>query len=83
MPCCELFLEQSDVYKEEVLPKACTRRVAVEAGATQPWYRFVGLDGFVFGLDRFGASAPAEILKEKFGFTSEKLVEKVKETFGF
>ena len=65
------------------MPKVCTRRVAVEAGATQPWYRFVGLDGFVFGLDRFGASAPAEILKEKFGFTSEKLVEKVKEMFGF
>ncbi|MBR1843535.1 MAG: transketolase [Opitutales bacterium] len=83
IPCCELFLEQSDVYKEEVLPKACTRRVAVEAGSTQPWYRFVGLDGFVFGLERFGASAPAEILKEKFGFTSEKFVEKVKETFGF
>ena len=83
MPCCELFLDQIDAYKEEVLPKACTCRVAVEAGATQPWYRFVGLEGFVFGTDRFGASAPGEILTEKFGFTSEKLVEKVKEVFGF
>ena len=83
MPCCELFLEQGDAYKEEVLPKTCTRRVAVEAAATQPWYRFVGLDGFVFGIDHFGASAPAEVLKEKFGFTSEKLVEKVKEAFRF
>lgn len=83
MPCCELFLEQSDEYKEQVLPKACICRVAVEAGSTQPWYRFVGLDGFVFGIDRFGQSAQGEVLSGKFGFTPEKLVEKIKEAFGF
>ena len=83
IPCCELFLEQSDEYREEVLPSTCIRRVAVEAGATQPWYRFVGLEGFVFGLERFGQSAPASVLMEKFGFTPEVLAEKVRETFGF
>ena len=83
MPCCELFLQQADMYREKILPESCTCRVAIEAGATQPWYRFVGLKGVVFGIDRFGESAPADVLAEKFGFTPEKIAEEIKRQFGF
>ncbi len=76
MPCMELFLEQDKAYQEEILPKAVRSRVAVEAASTQPWYRFVGLDGAVVGLDHFGGSAPGNVLYEKFGLTAEKVVEK-------
>jgi len=57
MPCCELFDAQDATYREQVLPAAVTARVAVEAGVTAPWYRYVGLQGRVVGIDRFGASA--------------------------
>jgi transketolase len=69
MPCAELFLEQDASYRESVLPSAVTKRVAIEAGSTGLWYRFVGREGRVVGLDRFGASAPAKDLFEHFGFT--------------
>ena len=59
MPCVEAFLEQDDNYREAVLPSGITKRVAIEAGSTGLWYRFVGSEGRVVGLDRFGASAPA------------------------
>jgi transketolase len=78
MPCWELFEEQSDVYRESVLPTSVTARVAVEAGATQGWWRWVGDRGSVVGLDRFGASAPAEVTFEKLGFTPARLVGEVK-----
>ena len=71
MPSWELFEEQSDDYRQSVLPPSVTRRVAVEAGITQGWERYVGLAGRIVGIDRFGASAPAEILFERFGFTAE------------
>ena len=70
MPCVEVFEEQSAEYRESVLPNAVRRRVAIEAGATAQWYKYVGLDGAVIGLDRYGASAPAGLLFEKFGFTA-------------
>ncbi len=79
MPCVEEFEKQSDKYKESVLPKAVRARVAVEAGATMSWYKFVGLDGKVVGIDRFGESAPAGKLFEKFGFTVANVVAAVKE----
>jgi transketolase len=78
MPCWELFEEQSDAYRESVLPTSVTARVAVEAGATQGWWRWVGDRGSVVGLDRFGASAPAEVTFEKLGFTPARLVGEVK-----
>jgi len=78
MPCWELFEEQSDAYRESVLPTSLTARVAVEAGATQGWWRWVGDRGSVVGLDRFGASAPAEVNFDKLGFTPARLVEEVK-----
>ena len=82
MPCVEDFEAQSKKYKESVLPAKVRARVAVEAGATMPWYKFVGMDGKVVGIDEFGASAPAKKLFEKFGFTTEKVIEAVKDVLG-
>ncbi|MEE9263260.1 MAG: transketolase C-terminal domain-containing protein, partial [Vicinamibacteria bacterium] len=78
MPCWELFEEQSEDYRESVLPSSVTARVAVEAGATFGWRRWVGDMGAIVGLDRFGASAPGSINLEKLGFTPQRLVEEVK-----
>ena len=75
MPSMELFLQQTKEYQDSVLPPQVRKRVAVEAGATMPWYRFVGLDGQVIGLDDYGASAPAEKLFEAYGFTVDNVVE--------
>jgi transketolase len=75
MPCTELFDAQSEAYKESVLPSAVRARVAIEAGATLSWYKYVGLDGAVIGLDRFGASAPAATLFKEFGFTVDNAVQ--------
>jgi len=73
MPCCERFEAQDAAYRESVLPAAVSARVAVEAGVTPAWYRYVGTAGAVVGIDRFGASAPAGELFEHFGFTAEKV----------
>ncbi|MCO5055224.1 transketolase [Thermomonas sp.] len=75
MPCVEVFERQDASYREAVLPKACRNRVAVEAGVTGFWGKYVGLDGAVIGIDSFGASAPAEALFAHFGITLEKLIE--------
>lgn len=79
MPCFELFEKQSKEYKESVLPSEVRLRVALEAGATLSFDRYVGLDGAVIGLDHYGASAPADILFKEFGLTKEAVVNKVKE----
>lgn len=79
MPSFEIFEEQSEEYKESVLPKAARARLAVEAASSFGWHRYVGLDGDTITLDHFGASAPGEILFEKFGFTVENVVEKAEE----
>ena len=78
MPCVNLFEEQTKAYKEKVLPGSVTARVAVEAGATAFWYKYVGLDGQVVGIDTFGASGPADTLFEAFGITPRKVYEAVK-----
>ena len=75
MPCVELFEAQSDEYKEQVLPKAVRARVAVEAGSDFGWGKYVGLDGATVTMKGFGASAPAELLFKKFGFTKENVAE--------
>lgn len=77
MPSQELFLAQDSAYQEEVLPQAVSARLAIEAGATQSWYRFVGLSGKVLGIDHFGASAPAATIFKEFGFTVEHVSELV------
>lgn len=75
----ELFDEQSAAYKEAILPNSVRRRVAIEMAASQPWYKYVGLDGAVIGIDKFGASAPAAQVIENYGFTVDNVVKVVKE----
>jgi transketolase len=82
MPCMEDFDAQSAKYKESVLPKNVRARLAVEAGAEMPWFKYVGLDGKIIGMNTFGASAPAKQLFVKFGFTVENVVAKAKEVLG-
>ena len=76
MPCWELFNDMPEEYREKVLPKDITARIAVEAGVPMGWERYVGTGGAVIGIDHFGASAPGGILMEKFGFTVENVVSK-------
>ena len=78
MPCMDVFEEQSEEYKEKVLPKAVRKRVAVEALGDFGWGRYIGLDGAAVTMKGFGASAPAGLLFKKFGFTVENVVEAVK-----
>jgi transketolase len=74
----ELFEQQSAAYKNRILPPGVETRLAVEAAASQSWYRYVGLKGKVIGIDRFGASAPAKVLLEKFGFTQDNIITHAK-----
>ena len=78
VPSTDVFDAQDQAYKEEVLPNAVRRRVAIEMAASLPWYEYVGLDGAVIGIDTFGASAPAAKIIEEYGFTVENIVETVK-----
>jgi transketolase len=78
MPSTDVFDRQDAAYRESVLPDAVRRRVAVEAGVTDFWRKYVGLDGAVVGIDTFGASAPADVLFPHFGFTVEKVIEAAK-----
>ncbi|MCC7097754.1 MAG: transketolase [Thermomonas sp.] len=78
MPSTEVFDRQDASYREAVLPRACRKRVAIEAGVTGFWRKYVGLDGAVIGIDSFGASAPAEALFPHFGITVEAVIEAVR-----
>ncbi|CJG56825.1 transketolase [Streptococcus pneumoniae] len=78
MPSTELFDAQDATYKEDILPSKTRRRVAIEMAATQSWYKYVGLDGAVIGIDIFGASAPAQTVIDNYGFTVENIVAQVK-----
>ena len=82
MPCVEDFENQSAKYKESVLPKSVTARLAIEAGSPMSWYKYVGFGGKVMGIETFGASAPAKKLFEKFGFTVENVVANAKAVLG-
>ncbi len=75
LPCFERFERQSAEYRESVLPAACRRRVSIEAGISDPWFRYVGLDGKTVGVDRFGLSAPGPTVMKELGITAENLVE--------
>ena len=79
MACMEVFQEQDDEYKRSVLPPQVKRRVAVEAGKGDIWYKYVGMDGLVISMETFGKSAPGEKLMDYFGFTGEKIAKKVLE----
>ena len=78
MPCFERFESQSAEYKESVLPRTCRKRVSIEAGISDPWFRYVGLDGKTVAIDRFGLSAPGNIVMEQLGITPTHLVQAAK-----
>ena len=82
MPSWDLFEAQGAEYKESVLPKACRKRIAVEAACTMGWSKYVGDEGMVIGLDHFGESAPYKALADKYGFTPEKVTAAVAEYLG-
>jgi len=75
MPSWELFDKQDSAYRESVLPKSVTKRVAIEAAATFGWHKYIGSEGKVIGLDRFGESAPYEVLYREFGLTSDAVIK--------
>jgi transketolase len=78
LPCFERFDRQSAEYRESVLPKAVTKRVAIEAGVTGLWWKYVGTEGKVLGIDRFGLSAPGDTVFKKLGITKEAVIEAAK-----
>lgn len=77
MPCRELFADQEEAYQQKVLPSEVTARVAIEAAHPAGWERYVGDRGAIIGIDHFGASAPGDLLMEKFGFSVENVVKQV------
>ena len=79
-PCLEWFMEQSEDYRNEVLPKSIKARVSIEAGVAQPWYRFIGDSGIAISVEKFGASASGDIMFREYGFTVENIVNAVKES---
>ncbi len=78
MPSADVFELQDDSYKQSVLPNNIRARIAVEAGVTDFWRKYVGLDGDVVGIDQFGASAPGKVLMEHFGFTTKNIVKRAR-----
>lgn len=82
MPSWELFDRQSKEYRESILPPAIRKRLAIEAGVPQGWHKYVGEEGEIHGIERFGASSPYKDLAKAFGFTSEKVVERVEGMLG-
>jgi transketolase len=82
MPCWELFEEQDPAYRESVLPPARWQRVSVEAGVTFGWRQYIGDRGIAIGIDRFGASAPGEVVLEKLGITAAHVAEAAKRLLG-
>jgi len=74
MPCMELYERQSDDYKETVLPSTCTKRIAMEAGVSAPWYKYASK---VVGVDRFGFSAPGDIVMAELGMSADNLASEI------
>ena len=81
-PCWELFEEQTPEYRESVLPSSVTTRLAVEAGRSLGWERWVGTDGAIVGLDRYGASAPGDVVMKELGFTADRVVREAEALLG-
>jgi len=73
MPCTDIFDAQDQAYRNRVLPSACRNRIAIEAGVPDYWYKYVGLDGMVMGVPRFGLSAPAPDIFKYLNITADKL----------
>jgi transketolase len=77
MPCWELFEDQPKQYRDSILPPTISKRVSIEAGTTIGWAKYTGLNGLNIGIDHYGASAPAEVLAEEYGFTTNKVLKKI------
>jgi transketolase len=75
MPCFERFDRQPESYREEVLPNECRKRVAIEAGVSDTWFKYVGMDGKIIGLHRFGLSAPGDQVMKEFGIDAQHVIE--------
>ena len=82
MPSWDLFEAQPSAYRDEVLPPAVTARLAIEAASPFGWERYVGTQGGVIGMTRYGASAPYKALAEQFGFTPANVVKRAHELLG-
>lgn len=82
MPCCERFDRQPESYRAEVLPRECKNRVSIEAGVTGLWWKYVGTEGRVLGIDRFGISAPGDAVMQELGITPAAVVSAAKEMMG-
>jgi len=78
MPCFERFDRQADDYRESVLPKACSKRIAIEAGVSALWWKYVGTEGKVLGIDRFGISAPGNTVMKELGMTKDHVIAAAK-----
>ncbi len=81
MPCWELFAAQPQEYRDQVLPPDVTARMSIEAGSTLGWERWIGLRGYAYGIDHFGASAPAGAIAKEYGFTPEHIAQVAQEHF--
>ena len=81
VPCLEILLQQDPPYRTRLFPSA-TPVVTIEAGRTDPWRVLAGTEGLTLGIDRFGASAPAEVLAEQLGFTAESVIARIREWLG-
>ena len=78
LPCFARFDRQPDAYREEVLPRSCRKRLAIEATVSSTWAKYVGLDGVTLGIDRFGISAPGGEVMKLLGMTAEHVLEAAK-----
>ena len=78
LPCFERFERQSPEYRESVLPKSCTKRISIEAGVTDLWWKYVGTEGKALGIDRFGMSAPGDVVMKELGMTKEHVLAAAK-----
>ena len=81
-PCLELFDSQDEAYRTNVIPESCKKLVAIEAGTTAIWHKYVGRKGLIIGIDRFGASAPYKELADEYGFTVENVLRRIEEKWG-
>lgn len=82
IPCFELCRATPEEYRNNILPPACKKRVAIEAAARSDWYEFVGLDGLIIGLDHYGTSAPAKTLAGHYGFTAQSILNEINKKWG-
>lgn len=81
MPSIELFESQSQEYKDSIMPRHIKNRIAIEASSEKTWYKYIGMDGLLVGMDSFGKSAPAEVAFDYFGFTVDKILARIEEQF--